>query len=93
MKTALKVLSVIVKAITIIFAVIGVMLSIVTVITTKTFIDHVDDIIDEDEGKDAIEIASEAYGKVVIDERVRGNAIVKIASKVLDPFVWLFVKF
>lgn len=97
MKTTMKIMSIILKSITVIMAIIGVVLTAVTVITTKTFFSHVDDIIDEDlmdeDEKDAIEIVSEAYGKAVVDDRVMNNPIIKIASKVFAPVVHLFWKF
>lgn len=93
MKTTLKVLATIAKIATIVMAIVGVLLTITAVITTKTCFDHVDDILDEDIDKDAIEIASEAYGKAVIDERVMDNPIVKLTSKMISPLVDLFVKF
>ena len=95
MKT-LKVLATIVaKVLVAIFAAIGMLMFIVTIISTKVFVGHVNDVLDEDGGieKDGIEIASEASARSFADANLMENPIILVASKVIAPIVHLFWKF
>ena len=93
MKTALKVLSIVAKVLVAIMAVIGVLMFIVMIISTKVFVGHVNDVLDEDIDKDALDIASEASARSFADARLMENPIIRFASKVIAPIVHLFWKF
>ena len=93
MKTALKILSIVAKVLVTIFAAIGVLMFIVMIISTKVFVGHVNDVLDEDIDKDALEIASEASARSFADANLMENPVVLFASKVIAPIVHLFWKF
>ena len=94
MKIALKTLSIIVKVITSIMAIIGVIMTGVVIISTKMYFKHVDNIIDED-GIDADEdeIASKACARSILDDDFNNNPVILLAAKVFAPVVHLVTKF
>lgn len=93
MKTLFNIIATIAKVIVAIMAVIGVLMFIVMIISTKVFVGHVNDVLDEDIDKDALDIASEASARSFADANLMENPVVLFASKVIAPIVHLFWKF
>lgn len=85
MKTLFNVLSVIVKAITVIMACIGVVMTIAMVILAKPSVYHVYDVVEEsdldpdDEDQD-VALMSEAFSRTMADPRVKGSKFINAVA-------------
>ena len=92
MKTALKVLSIVLKAITIIFSIIGGVMTITMVMLAKPAVNHVYDVVDEtedidpdDEDQDSAMMA-EAYRRTLTDPRIKCNKFVHAVAYCIGRF-------
>lgn len=82
MKTLFNVLSTVAKAITVIFAIIGVILTIAVAIIGKVSVNYVYDVVDEceiidpdDETQD-VALMTEAFSRTIADPRVKHNKFI-----------------
>ena len=92
MKTVLKVLAIIMKIATIIFAIIGVIYTAVLIIIAKPAVNHVYDVIDEydgnldpDEDQDR-NLTSEAFSRTMADPRVKDNRFINAVAYGVGKF-------
>lgn len=96
MKTTLKILSGVVMAATVIFAIIGAIMSIFMLMIGKIYVNHVYDVVEEcdvldpdDEDQD-VALTTEAISRTLADPKLRSNKFINAVSywvNKIDSFV------
>ena len=94
MKTALKVLTIAIKATTIIMAVIGTIMSIYMLMIGKVYVNNIYDVVDEhwdafdpdDEAQDK-QLTTEAVSRTLADSKLNNSKFINVVSRSVNRIV------